>query len=135
MRRIALSVALMLLILACGDAGQAESDQADAARFCEIQDEMDNLAEQIRTDVQITEAMVQDAIRSFGPLGREAAEVAPADIRPAAELQNAVFDSTLELYEEANWDFTRMDPDALQTLSDATGAAGAEIEEWRREHC
>ncbi len=136
MRRLALGIVATMLVAACGGGDNSASESGNLARFCEIQAELDRLASQLPTDPnQLTDADIQEIIRSFGPLGHEAAQIAPADIRPAVQRAADNFDRGLELYEEAGWDFTRIDLAAAQTLGADSDAANAEIQDWRKDHC
>lgn len=113
MRHIAIALALALTFAACGDDGGGSED---AARFCEIDQEIEDLAEP--TTPEEGEEFVSD----FKDLVAEGASVAPSDISDdvdtlAGEVEDLTFDDLIAL------DSTEFD--------EALAAIGA----WTEENC
>jgi hypothetical protein len=131
-KRLALSVALVLLIVACGGDGQS-----DTARFCEIHTEFDVFAQ---ADIgQFTPKELQEFMTAGVDLVDEAAEVAPAELGAEADRSAVGFHAALELYAETNFDLTQLDPDAAGAYLEEHGAemeaATGAIDKWAEEHC
>ena len=108
---IALALALTLTLVACGDDGGE-----DAARFCEIDQEIENLAEP--TTPEEGEAFLTE----FQDLVAEGASVAPSEISEevdtlAGEVEGLSFDDLVSL--------------ESQEFNDALAAVGT----WTDENC
>ena len=124
--------ALLVAVAACGDSGQS-----DTARFCEIDAEFDAFAQADLT--QFTPSEFEEFMRAGVDLVDEAAEVAPSEIRPEAERAAVGFHAALQLYEEASFDLTQLDPAAAEMFlsehDEEVERASAVIDEWARENC
>ena len=92
----------------------------------------------------LTLALVRGAIRPHPPnvlplAVDEATQVAPEEIRPALVRIAPGIDAVFQLYEDADFDFSRLDPDAatayLLEHGNVVEAATFEIDTSIRENC
>ena len=127
MRFIALLIALVMVVAACGDS----EGGADPERFCELLDEL---------DAQDTSGMPAAEALPILEEGREkyveGLEVVPDEIRADAEtFANFVIEIT-DLLIAAGGDESQVDPAAIEAISDdGVDAAAQSVGAWRSSNC
>ena len=127
MRRIALLIALVMVVAACGDS----EGGADPERFCELLDEL---------DTQNTSGLPADEALPIIQEGRdkyvEGLEVVPDEIRADAEtFANFVIEIT-DLLIATGGDESQVDPAAIEAISDdGVDAAAQSVGAWRASNC
>ncbi len=127
MRYVALLIALVMVIAACGDS----EGGADPERFCELLDEL---------DAQNTSGMSADEALPIIEEGRdkyvEGLEVVPDEIRADAEtFANFVIEIT-DLLIAADGDESQVDVAALEAIpDDGVDAAAESVGAWRASNC
>ncbi|MDH3308343.1 MAG: hypothetical protein OEO77_12600 [Acidimicrobiia bacterium] len=127
MRSVALLIALVMVVAACGDS----EGGADPERFCELLGEL---------DAQNTSGMAADEALPIIQEGRdkyvEGLEVVPDEIRADAEtFANFVIEIT-DLLIAADGDESQVDLVALEAISDeGVEAAAQSVGAWRAGNC
>lgn len=126
-RRIVLAViSVALATTGCGD-----DDAASPVRFCEIQSEINQLPD----DFSSVPAEARDSLRQLAELGDAAAEVAPDDIRSAAQGLADNFDSILAVWEAAEFDVAQLDESALSAAYRPQFADFDAVRAWVATNC
>ena len=124
--RIILAViSLTLAATACGD-----DDAASPERFCEI-----NTNDQGPDAFSLAPTEARDALREQGKLLDEAAEVAPEEIRSAAQGLADNFDSILAVWEAAEFDAAQLDDPALDAAFQPQFRDFDAVENWVGTNC
>ncbi len=125
-RMVGFGVALLLVVAACGD------DAADPERFCEINDELEQLGDPFEVDPD----EARDVVRQGRLLLDEAVKVAPDELRDSVEVAADSFGVFLDLAESANFDASQLeDADFEAAFSDEAIAAAQALEEWLDANC
>ena len=127
MKRSVLGLALLLVVVACG-----EDFATDPERFCELDFRIGDLEDPF--EVPSDEA--RDIVRQGREFLDQALKVVPSEIRCAAEVAADAFRSYLGLAEAAEFDPDQVEDGALRALvtAEATDAFDV-LEEWRDANC
>ena len=127
MKRLVLGLALLLVVVACG-----EDFAADPERFCELDFKIGDLEDPF----EVLSDEARDIVRQGREFLDEALEVVPGEIRGAAEAAADAFRSYLGFAEAAEFDPDQVEDGALRALvtAEATDAFDV-LEEWRGANC
>lgn len=125
-RMVGFGVALLLVVAACGD------DAADPERFCEINDELEQLDDPFEVDPD----EARDVVRQGRLLLNEAVKVAPDELRDSVEVAADSFGVFLDLAESADFDASQLDEADFEVAFSAEVIAAAQaLEEWLDANC
>ncbi len=128
MHRFAILIVLGLVVGACGG-----GDAADPERFCEIIDELGELDDFLSASPDDARRIVGDA----RGLLDEAQSVVPDEIETSFESEANVVTTLLDFFEEAGFDGTQMDENALDAAMTAVDdpAASEAVTNWIDTNC
>jgi hypothetical protein len=119
MHRLAMLIAVALLLVSCGD----DAIAVDPERLCEILTEVGQLSGQSL-----------DEVRSILD---ESVAVAPLDIRPAVEIAADAQKRYLDIFQAAGFVEARIDQAEVEALfgEEAVVSANNTIDEWATTNC